>query len=85
MAFIQYYFLYMNTKRIIILVLIGLLIIVSIQNVEPVKLNLLFWSMNISKLLLLILVLIFGILTGIIFSGAKKKAKQENPIEPNKE
>lgn len=71
----------MNPKRIIVLILIGLLIIISIQNVEPVRLNLLFWSTNISKLLLLILVLIVGIFTGILFSGAKKKPKEENKIE----
>lgn len=71
----------MNAKRIIILILIGLLIVISIQNVEPINLNILFWSTKISKLLLLILVLIFGILTGILFSGAKKKPKEENSIE----
>lgn len=71
----------MNPKRIIVLLLIGLLIIISIQNVEPVILNLLFWSTNISKLLLFILVLIVGIFTGILFSGTKKKTKEENKIE----
>lgn len=71
----------MNAKRIIVLVLMGLLIIICIQNVEPIKLNILFWSTNISKLLLLILVLVSGIFTGIIFSGAKKKPKEETKIE----
>ena len=71
----------MNAKRIIVLILIGLLIIISIQNVEPIKIEILFWSTKISKLLLLILVLVFGIFTGILFSGVKKKPKEENKIE----
>jgi len=75
----------MNAKRIIVLILIGLLIIISIQNVEPIKITLLFWSTSISKLLLLILVLIFGIFTGIVFSGVKKKPKEENLIDQKKQ
>lgn len=71
----------MNAKRIIVLILIGLLIIISIQNVEPIKIEILFWSTKISKLLLLILVLVIGIFTGILFSGVKKKQKEENKIE----
>jgi uncharacterized integral membrane protein len=71
----------MNAKRIITLILIGLLIIVSIQNVETVKMNILFWSINISKLLLLILVLVIGLLTGILFAGLKKKPNEDIKIE----
>lgn len=71
----------MNVKRIITLILIGLLIIVSIQNVEAVKMNILFWSINISKLLLLILVLVIGLLTGILFAGLKKKPNEDIKIE----
>lgn len=71
----------MNARRITVLILTGLLIIVCIQNVETIKLNILFWSINISKLLLLIIFLVFGILTGILFSGTKKNPKEKSEIE----
>jgi uncharacterized integral membrane protein len=68
----------MNLKSILLLIILGLFIIICIQNVEDVSINILFWSSNISKLLLLILTLIIGIIIGIIIQGFWKKPKVEN-------
>lgn len=65
----------MNAKSIIVLVLLGLLIIVCIQNVEVIQVDVLFWRFNISKLLLLIITFIIGIFTGMIMPGILTKPK----------
>lgn len=65
----------MNTKTIIGLVVLGLFIIVCLQNVEEIPIHFLFWSFSISKLLLIILTLISGIFIGLITPGAITKKK----------
>lgn len=65
----------MNVKSIVVLVLLGLLIIVCIQNVEVIQVDVLFWRFNISKLLLLIITFIIGIFTGMIMPGILTKSK----------
>ena len=71
----------MSFKSVTLLVLIGLFIIVCIQNVEKIPLHFLFWSTNISKLLLLLITLIIGILIGVIIPGIWRKSKEEEKIE----
>ena len=71
----------MSFKSVTLLILIGLFIIVSIQNVEKIPLHFLLWSMNISKLLLLLITLIIGILVGLIIPGIWRKSKEEKKIE----
>jgi len=71
----------MSFKSVILLVLIGLFIIVCIQNVEKIPLHFIFWSMNISKLLLLLITLVIGILVGVIIPGIWRKSKEEEKIE----
>ena len=71
----------MSFKAVTILILIGLFIILCIQNVEKIPLHFLFWSINISKLLLLLITLIIGILVGLIIPGIWRKSKEEEKIE----
>ncbi|HQF43110.1 MAG TPA: lipopolysaccharide assembly protein LapA domain-containing protein [Ignavibacteriaceae bacterium] len=73
----------MNFKSIIMLILLGLFIIACLQNIENIPLNLLFWKFEISKLLLLILTLIAGIVIGMIIPGVLKKSKEEKAPEKN--
>ena len=71
----------MNYKALTLLILIGLFIIVCIQNVELVPIHFLMWSINISKLLLLLITLIVGILVGAIISGMIIKSKKKEKIQ----
>jgi lipopolysaccharide assembly protein A len=71
----------MSFKYLVALILLGLFIIVSIQNVEVIPVHFLFWKIEISKLLLLILTLVIGILVGMIIPGLLKKPKKEEKIE----
>jgi uncharacterized integral membrane protein len=71
----------MNFKNIILLILLAVFIIVCIQNVEIIPVHFLFWKVEISKLLLLIITLVVGMLIGMIIPGFFNKSKKEGPIE----
>jgi uncharacterized integral membrane protein len=71
----------MNYKAVALLILIGLFIIVCIQNVELIPIHFLMWSINISKLVLLLITLVVGILIGIILVEFLKRTKNEEIID----
>ncbi len=58
-------------KLILALVLIGLAVLFAVQNYEVVQLRLLFWSIEMSRALLLFLVLATGIGLGWIVRSLK--------------
>jgi len=71
----------MNFRNLSVLILIALFVILSLQNVEIIPVHFLFWKVDISKLLLLIITLVIGILIGMIIPGFLKKSKKEEQIE----
>jgi uncharacterized integral membrane protein len=71
----------MNLKSVSILILLAVFVIVSIQNVEVIPVHFLFWKIEISKLLLLIITLVIGILVGMIIPGLFSKSKNEEQIK----
>ena len=71
----------MNFKNISLIILLAVFIIVCIQNVEIVPVHFLFWKVEISKLLLLIITLVVGMLIGMIIPGFFNKSKKEKSIE----
>ncbi len=71
----------MNFKNISLLILLALFIIVCIQNVEIIPVHFLFWKLEISKLLLLIITLVVGMLIGMMIPGFFTKSKKEKQIE----
>ncbi|HEY9052150.1 MAG TPA: LapA family protein [Gammaproteobacteria bacterium] len=54
----------MNIKLISILILLGLVVLFIIQNVAVVEIQFLFWSISISRSLLMFLVLAIGMIIG---------------------
>jgi len=71
----------MNFKNISLMILLALFIIVCIQNVEIIPLHFLFWKVEISKLLLLIITLVAGMLIGMMIPGFFTKSKKEKLTE----
>lgn len=71
----------MNFKTISALILLALFIIICIQNSEIISVHLLFWKVDISKLLLLIITLIIGIFVGMILLGFINKQKKKEKVE----
>ena len=71
----------MNIKSISIIVLLALFITVCIQNVEIIPVHFLIWKIDISKLLLLIITLVIGILIGMIIPGFFSRSKKDEQLK----
>ena len=54
----------MNFKLVTVLVLVGLAVLFIIQNVAVVEVQFLFWSIQVSRALLIFLLLAVGIIVG---------------------
>ncbi len=66
----------MKTRPVILTILIVLAIILMIQNKASVSIQLLFWSVNMPRVLLIVIILLIGFATGYIVATmiAKKGA-----------
>ena len=65
----------MNDKLILILILSGLAVLFIIQNVSVVEIQFLFWSIQLSRSLLMFLLLAVGIIIGWFLHGYLKYRK----------
>ena len=65
----------MNYKLILVLILAGLAVLFIIQNVAVVDIRFLFWSMQMSRSLLMFLLLAIGIIIGWFLHGYLKYRK----------
>jgi uncharacterized integral membrane protein len=75
----------MNAKLIGIIVLLVLLVVLAIQNYQPLTLKFLFWSLETSLVLVLLVSFLIGALVGglILWIGRGKK-KDLPPISAEK-
>lgn len=67
----------MNHKLIVILTLTGFVVLFIIQNVAIVEIQFLFWSMQMSRSLLMFLLLAIGIIIGWFMYGHLKHKKDK--------
>ena len=65
----------MKPKTIVLLVLIGLLLIVLIQNARLVTVQLLFWKIDISQIILIPLLVLIGFILGYIVAKVAGKGR----------
>ena len=70
----------MNFKLLIILVFLGLAAIFIIQNVAAVEVSFLFWSIAMSRALLIVFALVIGFASGWIVHGylALRRSKEKS-------
>ncbi|MFA4915385.1 MAG: LapA family protein [Syntrophales bacterium] len=59
----------MNYKLVLILIVAGLVVLFLIQNVAVVEIQFLFWSIQISRALLIFFLLAIGIIIGWFLHG----------------
>jgi len=62
-----------KTKTIIILVLIALFLIILIQNTQVVEVQIFFWKMAMSRIIIIPLLLIMGFVIGYLVATGRKK------------
>ncbi|MBN2538651.1 MAG: LapA family protein [Deltaproteobacteria bacterium] len=70
----------MNTKLVISLILAGLAVLFIIQNVTVVEIRFLFWTLSMSRALLMFFILAIGIIIGWTLhsmSAAHRKSDEE--------
>lgn len=65
----------MNIKLIVVLVLAGLAVVFIVQNVTVVEVKFLLWSVEMSRALLMFLLLAVGIVIGWFLHGHFKLSK----------
>ena len=65
----------MRPKYIAVLALLVLALIVLIQNTAVVTIEILFWSFDMSQVVLIVLMLAIGFLVGFIFANRPKGEK----------
>lgn len=68
----------MKVKTIIILVLVVLALILIVQNTEVVPIQILFWQLLMSRIILILLLLVIGFAIGFIvakFTGKRAPPK----------
>ncbi len=72
----------MNYKLIVILIIACLVLLFMIQNVAVVEVQFLFWSVRMSRSLLIFFLLAVGIIIGWFLHGVLKKRKGNFPRSP---
>jgi uncharacterized integral membrane protein len=74
---------FMTPKTVTIAVVVGLLVIFTMQNSEVLQINFLFWSFQTRRVALIVVVLIGGVLIGRLTAGwPRPKDNQESPKTP---
>ena len=61
----------MSPKKILSVVLIIIVLIFGLQNIQSVEINLLFWTIEMSRVFMIIIIFIIGFLTGFLFKAVK--------------
>jgi lipopolysaccharide assembly protein A len=70
----------MRVKIAAVLILLGLALLFIVQNVTVVRVTFLFWSFQISLVLLIFLVLVVGLLAGWVLHGLTSHPHSEPPV-----
>jgi uncharacterized integral membrane protein len=65
----------MNVKLIFGIILACLAVVFTIQNVTSVDLTFLFWTLSMSRVLLMLLILSLGIILGWMLHGSLRRMK----------
>lgn len=71
-------------RTVFVVMLIMVLLIIMIQNAQPVTFTFLNWKYQVSQLLLVLIVFVLGFLTGFVFAKAGRKRKQDDPPFPTR-
>jgi putative membrane protein len=63
----------MKLKTIIILILVVLFVVIAIQNTKAVPIRILFWTISMSRIILIPLLMLIGFVVGFLAAQAIKK------------
>lgn len=63
----------MKLKTIIILILVALFVVIAIQNTQAVTIQILFWKINMSRIIFIPLLMLLGFVIGFLAAQVMKK------------
>lgn len=63
----------MKAKKILFSVIIFILLVILIQNTQVVNINILFWTISMSQIILLLLIILFSFALGYLSGRLLKK------------
>ncbi len=66
-----------SIKATIVLVLVGLVFLFALQNAKLVEVSFLFWSFQMSRIALILIVFGFGLVAGYFGTGYLKRKKKK--------
>ncbi|RJP82830.1 MAG: DUF1049 domain-containing protein [Candidatus Zixiibacteriota bacterium] len=66
----------MKAKQIILLIVLGLVLIIMIQNYQVVMFKLLFWTVSMSVTILILITLIIGLLAGYFWARWNERKRR---------
>lgn len=69
----------MKPKTILAIVIFILLLILTIQNTQNVSFRFLFWSLTLSRILLIPLFILLGFVLGYIIAKVERPSKKQEP------
>ncbi|HEU4364938.1 MAG TPA: lipopolysaccharide assembly protein LapA domain-containing protein [Candidatus Krumholzibacteria bacterium] len=69
-----------RVKQILLIAVLMLLVVVMVQNAQPVKFRFLNWTYDVSQLLLVLIVFVVGFLSG--FAVAKWPRRKQDDLAP---
>ena len=75
----------MQAKTIVVLVLIGLFLIILVQNTQVVTLRLLFWKIDLSQIILVPLTMLLGFILGYIVAKIARDGRKTGTHEKSRE
>jgi len=71
----------MKAKTITLLVIVALFVILVMQNSAPVSINVYFWSLAMSGIILFPAILVVGIIIGFILAKVNTQKRRERQAE----
>ena len=73
----------MNTKIIVVLILVIIALVIALQNTEYVPIHLLFWEFGMPRIVMILFTLVLGIIIGYVVAtvrcGKKGNGKTATP------
>lgn len=72
----------MKAKTIIILILIALFMVILIQNTQVVTVQLFFWKLSMSRIILICVLMFIGFIIGFLVAKVgRKRPKEQKEID----
>lgn len=64
----------MDWKTVLVVVLVVLFVIVTVQNTEVVSFSLLFWKIRMSRIVLLLITFVIGVVAGYVLCAIRNRS-----------